>query len=256
MKIKQEIILWIAGLILTFLTGYFYSATDDSYPVTGTIGIEGKKVSYKFDKQAYSKEGYTFIIRTDLPDLKAELQWRLKEDPHQWNFVPMSSSIDALIGTIPPQQALTKIEYRTVIAWKGYEYIIPSGKPVELTFWGSVPGMITFLFYFTLFAGLLGAIRTGLEYFSSEDKIKKFALFTTAFFFLHSLAVNPLKKTFELDALNMRVPAITELFDVQSISLLILWILLTILSFRLRQRKIIALTGACFTILIYLLIRF
>lgn len=256
MKIKQEIILWIAAFILTFLTGYFHSATDNLYPITGTIGIEGQKVSYKFDKKAYSNEGYTFIIRTDVPNLNAELQWRVKDEQLKWNFVPMASNPGALSGIIPPQKAQTKIEYRTIILWKSNEYIIPSGSPVELTFWGTVPAMINYLFYFTMFAGLFGAIRTGLEYFSSDDKIKKFALFTTAFFFLYSLAVYPLRKTFELDALNNRIPAITELFDVQSLTLFTLWIVVTSLSFRLKHRKTIALLGACLTILIYLLIRF
>jgi hypothetical protein len=42
---KNEIILWLSSLIIVFIIGYIKNVTDKDYPVTGTFGIEGKKVS-------------------------------------------------------------------------------------------------------------------------------------------------------------------------------------------------------------------
>ena len=47
---KNNIILWIASLVITFLGIYLSNLVDKDYPVTGTFGIEGQKVSYRFEK--------------------------------------------------------------------------------------------------------------------------------------------------------------------------------------------------------------
>jgi hypothetical protein len=58
---KNAIILWLSCLILVFLIGYIKSITDKDYPITGTFGIEGKKVSYKLDKISFDKDYYKNI---------------------------------------------------------------------------------------------------------------------------------------------------------------------------------------------------
>ena len=69
---KQQIILWISSIVLTFLTGYFYSVTRDDFPVTGTIGIEGKKVSYYLPKVYYGKDTMKIVLRSDYPIAKTD----------------------------------------------------------------------------------------------------------------------------------------------------------------------------------------
>ena len=59
---KNQIILWLSSLVLTFLIGYFKNVTDTNFPITGTFGIEGNKVSYKLDKVSYDKTVYKNII--------------------------------------------------------------------------------------------------------------------------------------------------------------------------------------------------
>ena len=40
---KNQIILLLSALVITFLTGYIESVTDADFPITGTFGINGKK---------------------------------------------------------------------------------------------------------------------------------------------------------------------------------------------------------------------
>ncbi len=47
---KEPIILWVASIVITFLIGYFPTLTNKDYPISGTFGIEGEKVSYRFEK--------------------------------------------------------------------------------------------------------------------------------------------------------------------------------------------------------------
>ena len=59
---KNQIILLLSALIIAFLTGYIESVTDADYPVTGTFGINGKKVSYKLDKTHFGDSPFEVII--------------------------------------------------------------------------------------------------------------------------------------------------------------------------------------------------
>ena len=65
---KQSIILWISAILITFLFGYFNSVTNNDFPISGTIGIDGQKVTYKFEKvygiDANKNNNYEIFIRT------------------------------------------------------------------------------------------------------------------------------------------------------------------------------------------------
>jgi hypothetical protein len=40
---KNNIVLWIAAFVITFLTIYLSNLLDNDYPLSGTFGIDGKK---------------------------------------------------------------------------------------------------------------------------------------------------------------------------------------------------------------------
>jgi hypothetical protein len=70
---KNQIIPWSASLVIVFLIGYFKAVTSVNYPVTGTFGIEGKKVSYKLDKICYNQTSYRNIVISDVSGLNGKI---------------------------------------------------------------------------------------------------------------------------------------------------------------------------------------
>jgi hypothetical protein len=119
----------------------------------------------------------------------------------------------------------------------------------------SLPSKISILSSLVLFTALLLSFRIGLEYFNENQKIKKLTLPAVTFFFFYSIAVTPLRKTYELNAINKKVPPITELFDLQSIILFVLWITAMIVIFNSRNPKLPALVFSIITALVFLLVR-
>jgi len=250
---KRPLILWSAALLLTFLTGYIQSGTSEFYPVTGTIGIDEKKVSYRFEKLYNGKDNYKFIIRTDNPGIKCFVKWK-NEMVKNWNSIEMKKKDEAFIAEIPRQEAGKKIFYFAEISKGEKKFVVPD-KPVLLLFQGYVPSMISSLSFFTLFAGLLLSFRTGLEFFNENQKIKKLTLFTTSFFFLYTIAVTPLKKSFELNAINNKVVPVTSLFDLQSILLFLLWIAAMIIIFKAKDPKKPIVIFSILTVSVFLFVR-
>ena len=119
----------------------------------------------------------------------------------------------------------------------------------------SLPSRVSTLSSLVLFTALFLSFRIGLEYFNENQKIKKLTLPAVTFFFFYSIAVTPLRKTYELNALNKEVPPITALFDLQSIILFVLWITAMIVIFNSRNPKLPALVFSIITALVFLFVR-
>ena len=132
-----------------------------------------------------------------------------------------------------------------------YIHSITAGNPDA----ASLPSKISILSSLVLFTALLLSFRVGLEYFNENQKIKKLTLPVVTFFFFYSIAITPLRKTYELNALNKEVPPITALFDLQSIILFVLWITAMIVIFNSRNPKLPALVFSIITVLVFLLVR-
>ncbi len=251
---KNSIILWIAAFVIVFLAGYFESVTGEKYPVTSTIGIGGYKVSYKFDKVHYGNKPFHFFIRSDIKDIKGFLFWR-KEGNLEWTKESLQWGNDELYADVPAQKPETIIQYKAAVGYNGKTFLLPDNKIISLKFLGDVPASIRSVFYFTLFVGLIMGVRTGLDYFNDKDKIRKLSLITVFFFFSYLVTI-PLKTSYELGALNSRVPGFMELFTLQPVLLLLNSVFVMVGLFNFKEKKITALIGAVIMIFIFLFVRY
>jgi hypothetical protein len=263
---KKNIILWVGTLIITFLAGYLHNAAGPYYPVSGTIGIEGKMITFKFDKIFRGNDSYNVFIRSDVKDVKAFMLWKdipsttnnglplNSQITSAWSREVMSDSGSLITGGISKHNPGSKVTYRIELNYGGKQYFLPEDKPVTIMFLGKVNPSVMNIFYFVLFGGLILAVRTGLETFNDKPRIGMYTIFTLIFFFLYTVCVVPLKRTYELNALNHFVPPVNSLLTYQSVSLLFLWIIGLILIFNFKNNKIIPLVISSLTLIIYIFI--
>jgi hypothetical protein len=265
---KKNIILWLGAIILTFLSGYMRNVTGPDYPVSGTIGIEGKMVTFKFDKIYLGNDGYNVLIRSDVKDIKAFLLWKDvssraisgRSPKNQantiWQRDLMADSGFLIKGKLPHHNSGEKVAYRVELNYGGKQYYLPEDKPVTIKFLGYVNSSIMNIFYFVLFGGLLFAVRTGLETFNDKPRLGLYSIFTLIFFFLYTICLVPLKRTYELNALNHFVPPLNLITTYQSVSLFVLWIIGLILIFNFKGNRIIPLMISSVTLIIYIFIHY
>lgn len=221
---KHLIILWISSSILTFLIGFFQSRTSDVYPISGTIGIDGQKISYHFKKVQGNDENYKILIRTDLTKITGVLTWQKMDNVSSWEIDTLKNENGILFGSIPKQDPQTKLKYKVFLYYNSMKYVLPTTHNVELLFVGSVPMSISIHYYLTLFLGLLLSIRTGLETFNEKPRLRLYSIFTLIVFISCALIFAPVKKAYELGAINKMVPALSELFAGWLTLLAIIWI--------------------------------
>jgi hypothetical protein len=250
---KQNIILWLGTFVILFLAGYLNNVTSKDYPVTGTIGINGQKVSYNFAKAYYTNQPYKVSIRSDAKPVEGILSWRLKGEKN-WNKIKMTQAGDIIFGSLPAFRINSVVEYRIILLKNDQSYMLPPNQPVTIHFSGKAPAVIMVLFNLTLFGGLMLSIRSGLEYFKEGGHIRRYSLFTLMCFFLYFVVV-PVKKTFDLDFLTTKaVPSINQLFDMQAVLLFLLWIAGMTLAFKSSKPKQNVLIIACLTVIIFVIL--
>lgn len=248
---KNETILWSASLVITFLSIYIFNLLDKDYPVTGTFGIEGKNVSYRFEKVHYGKDNFSVVIRNDVKNVSGKLFWKNKDDS-VWSSSQLKTSDMILEGSIKSLKPLQTLEYFVELYYKDKTYRLPDNQKVPLQFFGKIPSAVNVLQFLFIYLGLLLAIRTGVEFFDNCKKTKKFSMLTVILFVTLLALINPLYLTYKFGYINSSIPTINKLFPVQLMLVTLLWIISVIVSFKFSRIKYITLASAVITIFLLL----
>lgn len=252
----RTIILWLAAAIITFLVGYIYNITDKTYPVSGTIGVEGRKVSYMLEKIHYGFDPYLVILRTDVDDLEGKIKWRIVNESDYWYESQMMNEEKILKGEIPFQNDLKEVEYKVSVSYKDKEYELAGANSVRLKFYSKVPVPVKFFNGFLIYLILFLSVRTMLEAFNTNQKIKKYSFVTVVVVLFFTALIHPLYLSYKYGYINHEIPPIGNLFPVYSILFLIIWVVFTVIHFKVENPKPIASASGLLTMAVYLLIRF
>lgn len=251
---KEIIILWLASFVIVFLAVYISNIIDEDYPITSTFGIEGRKVSYRFEKVHYGKENYNVIIRTDVAELTGKLFWKSDKDIN-WQSKELKQSGLILSENIPALNPTEKVNYYIELNHKDKKYILPDNHKVTLTFFGKIPIFINILKHLLLYLGLILTVRTGLEFFNNGANSKKFGFLTLILFLPHIALINPLYLTYKYGFINSSIPPINKLFLLSDIGIFIIWIGTMITIFVSDKFKFLPLVSAILILIIYVLFR-
>jgi len=248
---KNQIILWLSSFVIVFLIGYVKNVTDKDYPVTGTFGIEGRKVSYKLDKESFTKSYYSNIIISDIDGIEAKLLLKNDNSQNELGYSLTNLGLECQILKLKPGQS---IQYKIIIKHKDQIFEIPENDFVTLTFWGNIPFPVKLLYSILLYSGLLMAIRSLLEIFNRNQNLKKILVIGCSIFIILIIIINPLYSTYKLGAMNHFVPSFSQLFDPLLLSILIIWIAGTTFIFNRVFVKTITVAIAVLTVLLFFFI--
>ena len=248
---KNQIILWLSSLIIVFLIGYVKNVTGKEYPITGTFGIEGKKVSYKLDKVSFNKDFYKNIIVSDIKGVRGKLIWLKDNVQYENQFKEIDRGLECEIPKLKPGQ---KIKYKLILSYSDKVYEIPEKEYVTLTFWGNIPSSVNILHFFLLYVGLLMSIRSLLEVFNRNINLKKFSVITYALFIVSIMLITPLKNSYKLGAINHFVPNLTDLIEPALLLILFSWIVGSIFIFNQRYTTLVIITLGAVTVLLFFFI--
>ena len=249
---KENIILWISAAVISFLVIYASNLFSSDYPISGTFGINGKKVSYRFEKTHYGQDSLNIVIRSDVKEIKGKVFWKYDNDSN-WFSKEMLNSDLALSTKIQSIKPNHNIKYYVVLSYHDKEYFLPDNQKVELKFFGKIPSLVGSLRFLLFNLGFLLIVRVGLEYFNKNEKIKKFEIFVAIIFLILTALVNPLYLSYKFGYINTSIPSITQLFPIKELAITSLWIITIVLTFNSKKYRIYPLVSAIISIILLLI---
>src|SRR5512135_932602 len=97
---RPSIILWVVALLLTIASAVFQRVTGPTYPLRGSVTLEGKEISYKLDR---SEEQRNAIVRipTGNPSIRGWVAWKRYRSDDPWVASPMIYQDNFLLGELP-----------------------------------------------------------------------------------------------------------------------------------------------------------
>lgn len=250
---KQNVILWVCTGIILFVASYYKTVTSQYYPVSGSFGIEREIITFKFDKIFRGDGAFPVIIRTDKKGISGYLSWR-KENETTWNRSDLLQGNGALKSSIPGQFPFTILYYKAVLFYKENSFTIPRNRPVKLEFRNKISPSADSLFYFFLFGGIFLSIRTGLEIFRNNDKVKALSIFTLIFFVLLAFAFSPLRNSYDAGFLKGTLPKPGEIFLMRDIMYFLIWLAGNIGLFIFKKWKYSILLSSILVLILFLVL--
>jgi len=248
---KNEIILWFCCIVLVFILGYIKNITDTDYPITGTFGIEGRKVSYRLDKVSHDKNVYKNIIISDTNEIEGKLIWNYNGKQKETLYKKVERGLECDIPRLNPGQM---ISYKVILIHKDYIFEIPKDGFTTLTFWGHIPSGVNALNFFFLYGGLLMSLRSTFELFNKNRNLKKYSVIVCVLLLTLVTIIFPLYNTYKLGAINSYIPSLTELIEPELLVLLLLWIAGTILIFNKKYIRTTAISISAVTVLLFFIL--
>ena len=248
---KNQIILWLSSLVIFFLIGYVKNVTSQDYPITGTFGIEGRKVSYKLDRVSFDKTSYKNIIISDIKGVQGKLIWSKNDLQYESEFKEIDRGLTVEIPNLKPGQ---QIKYKVILTHLDKRFEIPEKDFVTLTFWGNIPSPVNIINYILLYAGLLMSIRCVLELFDKNKNLKKFIVIVCIFFITLTILIHPLYNSYKFGAINKKIPNILELLEPFYLVIMLLWVIGAVIIFNKKYVSIVTIFISSATILLYFLL--
>lgn len=228
---KNNIILWISAISIVFVLSYLKSIFSKNYPVTGTIGVDGLKLTYKLDKEGYGDK-HKLMLRSDNKNATASVV--IKKD----SLIKFDFYKEDIFLVTELNRKITGKEfgYHLIIKSKDKEYRIPKDGEVIFIFYGKISKMLSAMFNLFLFVGIILIVRSGLEYFNKNLMTKKFLVLAGVVWLTFVMLINPLYLSYKYEYINHVITPIQSLFPVNHLLILILLIASVILSFNKKFR--------------------
>jgi len=222
---KRTVWLWIIAFILTLLTAAYQRVTGPTYPISGKVNIDGKVISYSFDRSHGGNGDHLIKIKTDENDISGLLQWKRFKTSDDWESSSLVYKEGFLTGTLPHQPPAGKLMYKITLEKNEKLFPLNDGHPVVIRFKGDVPAFIIIPHVILMFLAMMLSARAGLEFFNYKPDYKKLVYWTFVILILGGMILGPIMQKYAFGEFWTGVPFGIDLTDNKTLLAVIGWII-------------------------------
>ncbi|MBU4268237.1 MAG: hypothetical protein KJ808_05255 [Acidobacteria bacterium] len=223
MKKKVSLLLWLLAFILTLLLAVYQRLSGPTYPLKGKDTRPGLEIKYKFFRSWTSFKPLPIRVAVSgTVDYLDVIYDRFPIPGTKEQYVTMKKNGSFYEAELPGQPAAGKLIYRIhgTTPTSGTVFL-PS---VVARFKGEVPTALLIFHVIFMFAGLLLALRTGLEALRRDGRWQKLVPWTLAMTSIGGLILGPLVQKYAFGAFWTGFPLGGDLTDSKTIFAVLFWL--------------------------------
>ncbi len=251
-EIGKNVMLWVLSIVLTLMLVVYQRATGPTYPVRGSVEIEGQTIKYRLIRSFMGDQNARIEVEVPEDSFTGKMEYRRFKSHDHWTGTDMEFQDGALIGFLPNLPPAGKMMYNVVLYRNGQAYAL-NAEPVILRYTGAVPQAVLVPHIFFMFISLLFGIRIGLEVLLRRRDsffLTGVVVFTL---FLGGLVLGPIVQKYAFDAYWTGWPFGHDLTDNKTIATFILWLVAWFVLRKNRQNRIWPIVAVIGMLAVYLI---
>jgi hypothetical protein len=250
---KRSVLFWILAFLITTASAIYQRMTGPTYPVSGSVLLNGKEISYKLKRSEESITNHKILIRTEDPNIRGFAEWKRFKTSDEWTRVDMKYENGVLAAELPVQPPAGKLQYRVYLQNSTQTVEAPAEGPVVIRFKGAVPFVVLIFHIIVIFSAMLFSTRTGIEIFAEEPKYSGLTYWTVALLFAGGMILGPVVQKYAFDAYWTGWPFGTDLTDNKMAAAILSWIAAAVALKKSPNPKRWVLAAAVITLVVFLI---
>ena len=250
---RRTFLFWIIAFVVTLASAYYQRITGPTYPLSGTVNIDGEKVNYKLNRSHSTSADCPVLIKINKSDVSGILMWKRFKTDDAWTPEVMHYKDGELSGFLPKQPAAGKLQYSVLLGTGEQQISVPPAGNVVIRFKGDVPLFILIPHILAMFGTMLLSTRTALECFAKEGKIKKYTWWTLGFLIAGGMILGPITQKYAFGALWTGFPFGMDLTDNKTLIALIGWILAAAALYKFKKPKVYIIGAAALLLIVFMI---
>ncbi len=105
---RRTFLFWIIAFAVTLASAYYQRITGPTYPLSGSVNINGEIINYKLNRSHSTSEDCPVSIKTNNPDVSGILMWKRFKTDDAWTPEVMHYRDGLLSAYLPKQPAVRK----------------------------------------------------------------------------------------------------------------------------------------------------
>lgn len=215
---------WILALLFTLSIAIYQRLTGPTYPVRGSINIEGEQLKYRLIRSSNSDRPAEVTIDDVPEELSGTITYKRFKIDEALTTVSFSREEDKLIAFLPAQPPAGKLEY-TVQLNRGDQAFTVNDTPVVIRFKGPVPDFILIPHILLMFLAMLFSTRTGIEAVRQGSHLLTYTGLTLLFLLLGGMLLGPVVQKYAFDDFWTGWPFGQDMTDNKTLVAFVAWII-------------------------------
>lgn len=217
--------LWTLAFLITAATAVYQRATGPTYPVKGTVVVDGKSIAFKLLRSHGGEGDAEIAISTPDSSYTGRMLWRRFKSHDDWRMTPLERKAQALVARVPHQPAAGKVQYRIALSAKPGEEVWLTEEPVTIRFKGGVPAFVLIPHIICMALAMLFSAQAGLEALAGGKRVHGLAIATMLALFVGGLVLGPIVQKYAFDAYWTGWPIGHDLTDNKAAVAMLFWVI-------------------------------